>query len=66
MHDAIKTGFYRFIPLLLTLIVSLQSLQCVKEFKIQLAETVSQLSHESNVTIVTNVKQKKWSKGKAK
>ena len=40
-------------------------IQCVKEFKIHSVETLSEVSQKSSLKIVTDVKRKMRSKGKA-
>ena len=68
LYDLI-TGFHRFILSFLILLFSLwpYSLYCViqsmRELKIHSVET--EVSQKSNVKVVTYVKRKTWSKGKA-
>ena len=66
----LMTELYRFNPSLLIRSLDFGSIrriasECVKEFKIHSVETVSDVSHLSNVKFVTNVKRKTCSKGKA-
>ena len=71
MYYDLITGLYMFIQLLLILLswpwpYSLQNvIQNVKEFKIHSVETVSEVSQQSSVNIVTYKKQNMWSKGRA-
>ena len=66
MHNDLTTGFYIFIPFLLTQAYSLQYvIPWSQEFKIHSVGTVSEVSQKSIAKIFTYVEQKKWSKVKA-